>query len=748
MGQPAEAPAPAPAPAADAAAPAADAAAPAATTPAAPATPAVSGELKTLAADFLHYSMVNNVELVKANGQAILNANPDPKDLLAAFEGSAKDRGQDPLEYGRNVLNRNMRRDEIKDISKQLLEKLEEGYRVVSRDPTRIRQDIERLDDGARAYQNALEHLRAAGQFAAPIYLEYLQDTAKANLQPYIQKVIVEVGRPMVLPLVEQLQTSDAALRVKVITLLGQIGYRQSVPALRALQLDDKMDAETKRAAGAALGLIDKGGTAANASPTALHLEAAESYYERKSSYQPQLADEKMNPVWVFDAGLKNVSPMMVPTPIWNSVMAQRSARAAVQADSNNAKAISLWLAANLRKELQLPQGATDPTRNPATPDASFYALAAGPIYVNPVLARALDSKDTALALKAIDVLEQTQGKEGLVSGANSPLVRALSAADRSVRFRAAFALARANPENTFPSHFRVVPILAEAISSTGTPTALVVSPDDDKRNKMAEALRSGSTHYTVYAAATLSAALEQARRAPAFDVVVIANGAEVSRVAEVGGSDYRLSGVPVLVTAPEAALPGVKAQLGTTKGYVPVSEAADEAAINAALAAARADTGNVALDGDKASQFATTSLKLLSGLAADHKSIYNLNDAVPTLVEALKDKRPEIVSGSAGVLGQLKSNDAQKALGAAAVAPETDSGVRAAVYLALAESAKRNGNQLDSGTINSIIKALSAEQDAATRNAIATALGALNVPANPASRLILELAAPAAAPK
>ena len=74
-------------------------------------------------------------------------------------------------------------------------------------------------------------------------------------------------------------------------------------------------------------------------------------------------------------------------------------------------------------------------------------------------------------------------------------------------------------------------------------------------------------------------------------------------------------------------------------------------------------------------------------------------------------------------------------------MSPDTDPAVRAPFYLALADSAKRTGNALDSAAINSLIKEVSGETDLPTKNAAATALGALNVPSNQASALILQQA-------
>ena len=57
----------------------------------------------------------------------------------------------------------------------------------------------------------------------------------------------------------------------------------------------------------------------------------------------------------------------------------------------------------------------------------------------------------------------------------------------------------------------------------------------------------------------------------------------------------------------------------------------------------------------------------------------------------------------------------------------------------AVAESAKHTGNALDASAVNSLIKVVQTEKDPAVRLAAATALGALNVPSNQASTLILQ---------
>jgi hypothetical protein len=718
-----------PAPAAPAT-PAPDAAPAAPAGAAADTAPAPTGSLKSLADDYLHYSIVNNVELAKANGQAIINANPAPADLLAAFEDAAN--GRNP----REIMLQNIKRDDLKDVSSQLLDRLEEGYRVVARDPARIRTDIERLANGPRAYDNAREHLMAAGQFAAPLFIEYLQNESKKDLHPYIIRVMAEIGRPLVLPLMEQLQSSEPSTRIALIQVLGQIGYPQTLPTLRMIQSDPATNGELKTATDQAIASIDKSGASASITPAQLFLTTANNYYDRKPSYQPLLASEKTNPVWVFDKGLNNVVPLSVPTPVWNDVMSLRNAESSLKLDPNNSMTISLWLTADLHREISLPAGTTDPTHDASKPDASFYARAFGPTYVNPVLSRALEAQDAQLALRAIDALQATGGISGLVSASSgAPLVRALSYPDRAVRFNAAFALARANPATPFPSSFRVVPTLAEAVSSNDSPVALIVSTDEDARNKLAEGLRNATPGYNVYTASTLAKALDDAKGASTINVLILpaANTADIDMASS---SDRRLGGASIIETAPADQVKPWTA--GDKTSFKTIDEKAGLDAVQAAIADVNTAKGSMIADSSK-SDYVSTALGLFKMIAADHKSIYDINDAVPALTNTIKSKDAATATAAATILGDINSADAQRALASAALSADAAPTMKAPLLNALAESAKHTGNTLDASDVNSLIKIVQTETDPAIRTSAATALGALNVPSNQASTLILQ---------
>lgn len=703
-------------------------------TPAAAAATAADPKLVKQADDFLHFSLVNNVELAKANGEALLASNASPEAILRAFEDSSHSQ-----DY-RAIMTQDLRRDELKDVASKLMEKVEEGFRSVARDPKRLRAELDKLASGPRPYQNARERLSAAGQYAVPLMLEYLQNNAKRDLHPYILQAMGEIGRPLLSPLIEELRVSDPTLKIQLIGIIGQIGYPQALPMLRTMQQDQGLSPEARAAVVRAITMIDRTGRAVTMSPAELYVAGGENFYSKKTSYQPLLPDEKTNPVWYFDSNLNNVVAVQVPTPIWGYVMAARSAESALKAEANNGAAISLWIAAELSRELELPAGASDPSKSEKTQDGTYYARAAGPTYLNPVLARALDKNDAPLALRAIDALEATGGVSGLVSSADSPLVRALSHPDRAVRFNAAFALAKANPLSQFPSYFRVVPILAEAIGSSANPTALLVVADEDLRNALSETLHNSEAKFTVYSGASLTTALEKARSAPSFDVVIVPSG-ESARVAELSGTEYRFSNSPVLVTAAEAEVPVLKQRLSSRRGYGVIARSADAAVITTAMQAAQSQMGTAAMSADDASKFALKALGLLDMLASDHRSIYPVVEALPALRDALKDKRPEVATAAAGVLGKINSADGEKALASAALIADADVALRITFFTQLAESAKRTGNSLDAPTINAIIKTVSSDADPKLRLAAAGALGALNVPSNQASTLILEQA-------
>jgi hypothetical protein len=727
------------------------------TAPAADAVAPAEGSPEQLAEDFLHYTRVNSVEMANASGKALLDKVPDSQTLLKAFEAAANGRDF------RAIVEAATRRDETKDIAATMLSKLDEGYRGVIRDRARILIEIQRLDKGNRPNMLARDRLAAAGQYAVPVMISVLQDNTQEKLHPFILKAMVEIGRPLLPPLLEQLNMSEQANKVALIKVVGEMGYPQPLPILARLASSPKNTEEVRAAAIAAIAAIQKA-RPLDGTPAELFLRVAENYLIHAPGYQAPDPDEATNAIWSYQKEIDNVVGHPVPTAIWADILAQKNAEQCLTLQHNNSSAISLWIAAGFKRELELPAGAKDPMKDDAKISAETIGYASGAIYLNPVLTLALDRNDVPLILRTLQSLDKVAGIVGLVpprqvadastkasvSDATPateqlpPVVRCLSYPDMAVRFKAAEILARINPNERFVGYFRVVQVLSEAIQ-TGSPNVLLVDSDTEHRLKLKDSLHTSAAAYNVYDGSTLNAALDAGKKAPAFDMILITNSPEVARVRDIGRTDYRLVNPPVLVLAPASQIAVLKAEIAGAKGIgVIPAGTVDEPVVTQAAQAARGGAASP-LDKTAAAAYSLSAINSLLALSNDHASIYRVEDAQPALTDAIRDvKRPEIAIAAAGVLGKFnrgaEAADAQRSLTNAALSVDiTDNAVRIALFDSVAESARRNGNQLDAQQIDKLIKTVSSDQDLTVRAASARALGALNVPSNQASNLILQ---------
>jgi hypothetical protein len=128
--------------------------------------------------------------------------------------------------------------------------------------------------------------------------------------------------------------------------------------------------------------------------------------------------------------------------------------------------AIGLWLAAFFKAEAT---GVAMPEYfGKEHADALVYATTAGPEYLHQALARAVNDRNAAVALGAVEALATTAGERSLMYtlGPAQPLLQALAFPDRAVRYSAAIAIANAGPRQPFPESGVVVQNLADALAA------------------------------------------------------------------------------------------------------------------------------------------------------------------------------------------------------------------------------------------------------------------------------------------
>jgi CheY-like chemotaxis protein len=705
-------------------------AAPAATPAAAASTP--DPKLRQAADDFWHTARIGRYDAAVTFGKNLLAMGAAPGDVLLAFEDVARSRREDLDAY----LLRFQNTKELAEVTGEIQKFVAQGRFERRSNPAFIKAQIERLIVSPVGFENGLANLRNSGEFAVPLMVEYLRSPAQAKYHDAIRRVIRAMGRDALNPLLASTEMSDTQTLAQIVTLLGDSRYPDVVPYLLRLQATSSA-VEVKEAAGRALQTIG-----ASAQPAdAAYLELGEKFYAGKASV---VADARNTNafVWYWN-DQSGLSKKDVPQGVFDELMAMRSTEYALQLAGEAAatpvsdNALALWLASNYRREIQIPKGEVDHSRAENQPAAHYYGVTAGPKYLGMALTRSLADKDAALSYEIIRSFQQIVGKINLdVAGNGSSLVKALQYPDRRVRFEAAMALAAARPTEAYEGSDAVVPLLGEAVSQTGKPTALLVLKSTESVNALSEALKAAG--YDVVGATKAADADNAARTKPAIDVVVIDTtmpADAVDNALALSAANLKLRGSAKLLLTQTSQ--SSYEQLKQSDPLVSTVVAGDSAATVEAVNKARQQGGSLPLDPAVATDYSLRAAGLLKQLGMTG-GIYNLTAVKDTLLVGLDDARPEVVTAIGGAMAQLDDADAQRALVRKANDAAVAADVRISLYKSAADHAKKFGRKLEPAEIAALEKAVTDEADLNVRAAAAEARGALDLPAEQAKRIVL----------
>ena len=693
--------------------------------PAATAPAIAEGSVPDLWRNFLHYILLGRADLVESFGQGILNAKPDPKELYMLWVNT--DRSGEKLARARGI------NAKTAAIAKQLSEIINQGAKAVRMDPAEIARWIEMLAGSPREFQIASERLVDAGEYAVPQMINKLADVKTTQvLRARLVTVLPRLGKEAVRPLVEALVVPDPALKEIICRALAKIGYPHAAAYLKELAEQKGL---LQRTRDAALGAV-----AATAGKNALNKPCAELFYHLALKYyngdESVLPDKRYDTanVWYWKQGL-GLSSLTVPRAIFDEVYAMRVARKALQHDPEFYPAVPLWLAADIRKEAELPAGEKDPTHQLDEPGAMHFAVASGAKYLQMVLARALRDGELAVAKVAILALERTAGAQNLVKpveGGTPSLVAALGYPVREIRYMAAEVLGKARPEKRFPGWHMVTPVLIEALRQTGAPSAALAAPDLEQRNKIKDMLRGANVQ--VYDDEAFGKALQAARAAGGVDMVVVSaeiKGPDPAAAVAMLRSEAALSRAPVIVVAAPAEMPAARrlAKSDPLVVAVPV-EKLDPAALLPPM--------TMPLPADEAADWAIRAANCLGMLAQTGNPVYDLTDATGSLIAALSDDRDKVRIAAAEALAEFRSAAAQQGVTDLANNAQLAKEVRLAAYAASASSVRLLGNELTEKQVRDVISVVMAKGDLEIREAAAQVLGALDLPSEKINELIV----------
>ncbi len=722
---------------ADTTAPADGAPGDATTAPAAPpaedVTPA-DAPLVDVVEALLHYGTLARYDVAAIQGQKILDAGAKPQEVLAAFETvmnrRMRDRKTGPsLE---NMLDTWMSIEQTKEVSAKLRDVLNEARVARMADPKFIDQAIRDLVTNERSYARAVALLKQAGELAVPQMVEYLRDPRRPEYHARIQRALADMGRVTLNPLVASLELKDADALVMIVGVLADLGFESTVPYL--VDLRDRADTNpaVKEAAQAALRNLGAGSSGQSAKAGDLYFDLAQKFYYETTTI---LADKHYPSAFVWLVGSRGLTRKDVPHGIFNEVMAMRTARRAIQLGARD-DAQSLWLAANYKRESQLAQDAKDPTAPPDS--AHFYGVDSGTQRLNAVLARSVRDRDSAVSLRAIKSLQEIVGRSNLFAGdAGQPLIDGMRSPDRLVRFESAFAIAAALPEAEFPGRERVVPLLAEAVSQTGTANVLVVAGTDETRTRVTGELK----NFGIASATGGDAAIAEAAALPSVDAIVVTKDVsdeDVARLLRLASESPRLDRAAKVIV--RGARGSALERANVRRKDVAFTEAETADALTKLIDAARNRTGGAPLDQAVATEYALRATRLLNAIAkAKGATVLDTKSAEQVLLNAAADPRPEVAKEVAGVLAWVNSKPVQSALLNVAADEKTPPDVKIALFKGLAGNAKNFGNQLAEAQFASVQTTVQKGDAPELRNAAAEAAGALNLPGEQAKRLILD---------
>ena len=745
-----------PAPAPDAAPPAPDAAppqpapgpdgaqpapAPAEGAPAPAAQQEIPAELLSAVENYWHYGKIARYDLAAAEAQKIVAAKDQPVPVLLAFEKIAKDRKDNIDEW----LLRFQGTEQLKEATSQIIGIVNAGRRTRRSDPAAIQANVDRLNT-PRGYALAIRELRESGELAVPIMIDYLRNPNKAEYHGVVRNALRDLGRPALNPLVAVTESKNQELLIPVTSVLGDLGYPAAVPYLAQLANSNQRPAAVRAAAATALTRMGAGDPR-SLNVGELFFELAEKFYYDAADIQADTRDPE-NPanVWFWNEN-NGLVRKQVPQAIFNEIMSMRSAEYSLKNGGASGDPQSLWLAGNYKREAELPQGATDPTRAENQPSAHFYGVNSGAAYLNNALARALRDRNPQVALPVIKSLQEIIGRTNLFSGQQQgtggapALIDAMASTDRLVRYESAFAVAAAIPQQQFQGQERVIPLLAEAMSQTGQPSVIVVMPSQDRANNGVDEFRKAG--YAAVGATTAEGAVAAANELPAVDVILVTEemgAVAVDQLLALSSQNSKVAGAAKVVIVRSGASPYTARAL--QEPLLSVTQAQDFAGLKSAADQARAKAASLPIDQTSASNYALRAADLLErqafAQAVSQQGVLNLAAAEQTVLSALNDARPDVVKAAGEVLGYLNSQPAQAAILQKVLDEKTADDVKVSLLKSGAVHGKFFGNRLSPQQVQALDKLVETSPSQDVKNAAGEFRGSLNLPADQAKTLIL----------
>jgi CheY-like chemotaxis protein len=486
-----------------------------------------------------------------------------------------------------------------------------EAIRTVVRDL--LGEDVGKSAAAFRALKESI------GEFGVQYLLEAWNTAGGPRTRAQIQIALSEIGARAVPPMIAALDTQDVLLKGMLISVLSGLKDWRAAAKLRELADDTNLSDDMRSAAlKGCIAIVAEhaGADAEKLSASQLDTMIAEDYLANRTSAKRNviprfyLSEGARFFAWSFQNGALAYAP--VPRFAYNHEMAIEAAARALALDAGNQQAANILVCARMA---EIPAGQiildydaaqnktvlTDVERQAIT-DALAKAQAKAPAAVALGLRALCGAVEMAMnynldqsavmCLNAIATLpeaqtaqflpEKAEGKEGMYG---YPIIKAMWAGSRQVKYTAAITLARISGSRPFAQKELVTDLLLKAMEETATLRVLVVHPDNDARNTLSLSLK--ALGYDVVVAQDSTEGLAKAMDFPAPDVIIAFNELDRTTNAFIVRlrDNLTTAQMPILIVTTPEMLEGDKTRFSfaTVKGFIP--NITDQAAIGALLA-------------------------------------------------------------------------------------------------------------------------------------------------------------------
>ena len=528
-------------------------------------------------------------------------------------------------------------------IAKALLRLAERGELSRTRDEAAIRGLVDKAvhaTDYATRVGAVRELVQKHGEYAVPDLHKFLGSN---DTDERVNAILAlsELSLDAVMPLIEALQSDDWRIQQNSALVLQKIGDARAIGALASLAMhaenESVKDAAGQAAASLAMKIGDEGMAENMLNPVNAYLWLAERYYERNAVVIKNYLGTFT--LWSMkDGALANRD---VPRYLYHLELAEEAAYDALREQPGEQLARSMLAAIHYAQV-----GALEGLPAEAKSDEAVQALMESYWNVLPITAAqgtetqlgALDLGlmwgDGAVARGALEALPGVWDGRWITE--DSPLARALTSDDKTVRFTAAIACLMINPPDPYTGSEMVVPIAAQAADTGSVRQILLIEPNAELRSSSLLALQDAG----IFAVAEENGAagFARAKEVGTFDAIVIRatlpDDLALAVVNELR-KDFRTENVPVIITGLGEEMDAAKELFKTDVTYA----AADPIEVEVVMSTV---SGSLNTDQKAALKVSKAACEALAGIDKTATAFTNYTEAEGALVGVLSSNKPD----------------------------------------------------------------------------------------------------------